>query len=329
MKNRIQKEQLNIKELDTLPPVQPLIKDLNLYAGTLNILCGTGQSGKTLFAQYLAICVSSGEDVLEMETRKGSVVYCDYELGDNQAKRRYLRIMSGLGLDCLDLDRNVDKFRMKGNMTADEETELLNYFISICKNHTLLIIDSLRASTTADENNGEMEPILKIMKRAADETNCCILLIHHKGKGGGGVKQSGRGSSTIYDSCDYQIDLDYIEKNASVEITAKKTRDGKPFEPIIYQMRDVGDYMENLNATRSLVFVRVNEEEAMDRVILTYLLENGDANKNQICKNIKSAKAKVLKTIGGLEARGFINFKQEGKSIVCSITAKGINEVQQ
>ena len=99
----------------------------------------------------------------------------------------------------------------------------MNPEINMCKGINLLIVDSLKAVVSCDENSGEIEKPLKMLKRVAEEANCVVLVIHHKGKGKD-AKQSGRGHSSIYDSADVQLDLEV--NNEIYEITCAKNREG-------------------------------------------------------------------------------------------------------
>lgn len=228
----------------TLPKKEYILKRLEMTAGNLVLLCATGSSGKTLFAQYIATCIDSGNKLFgQFDVKQGEVKHIDAEMSLLQTHRRYIRLGNALGLN----EINVERITFNHRLTPNDESELIN----LCKGIKLLIIDSLKSVVDCDENTGEIEKPLKMLKRIAEKANCIVLLIHHKGKGKD-AKQSGRGHSSIYDSVDIQIDLEC--SNEIYELKCAKNREGKYFAGIKYTLNDTGIFSEDQNCTEALSF---------------------------------------------------------------------------
>ena len=108
-----EREKMNITTLDQFAAETYLCKRLALTAGNLVLLCGTGSSGKTYLAQYIACCMSAGVPLFgKFKTKKSKVVHFDHEMSATQTKKRYCRIGSGLQVENLEVDRISITFRI-------------------------------------------------------------------------------------------------------------------------------------------------------------------------------------------------------------------------
>ena len=192
----------------------------------------------------------------------------------------------------------------------------------------LVIIDSLKAITEADENSSEIEKTLKMLKRISEKANCCILIAHHKGKSKD-AKQSGRGHSSIYDSLDVQMDID--SKNDKFILRCSKMRDGKFFDGIEYVMTDKGRFVEAQNCTSELHFDIINDKVITagdgQRLKLLKILSKKQSlvNNRDLYNEVKGDKTSYVKVINSLLEENLI---EESKGIKNSrmfkITVKGL-----
>ena len=179
---------------------QFLVKRLNLERGMLVSLCGTGASGKTLLAQYLALSVANNLPVFghPVETGSHRVLHVDQEQSEALTQRRYERLAASLGIGQSGVDRLVLPQRLDDPSLSGAEVE--EKMIQACRPYGLVILDSLRQSTVCDENNSQIAEVLHLLRRIAEKTNSVFLFIHHKGKGVATSKQSGgvvRQSTTL------------------------------------------------------------------------------------------------------------------------------------
>jgi hypothetical protein len=292
---------MTITKLDTLPKKEYIIQRLEVSPGNLILMCATGCSGKTMLAQYIATCVGGNHKLFDQfDVKSGGVVHIDAEQSEIQTRRRYIRLANGLGITYIDVLRSTLKFRFDSpeiNL-KDVESEL----VSLCEGKTMLIIDSLKAVSCADENSANIEAVLKMFKKIAEKTQCAVLCIHHKGKGKD-AKQSGRGHSSIYDSCDVQFDLDV--NNEIYEITCAKNREGKYFDGIKYTLLDEGDFSKEQNCTEKLVFsllegdVKSVKQTQKDK-ILGVLVENAQMKYNDLFALVKGDRNKFNEVIDAM-----------------------------
>lgn len=274
-----------LKGLAALPPRQFIIKRLQIEAGTLALLCASGGSSKSWLLTYVACCVASGKRLFgEWAVEKGPVAHIDQEMSEIQTQRRYERLAAGMGLSSLDVERLELTKRLDSPEAIQTcEEELTRLFTG----KRLVCIDSLKATSEADENTSQIEKVLKIFKRVAGKTGCAILLVHHKGKNnGGGAKQTGRGHSSIYDSVDIQIDLDWDLESETAEMVCRKNRDGRLFQPISYRLLDTGSHNADQDCSECMTLERLEQEEMreepFEEKILRYLATNGETNQSTL-----------------------------------------------
>lgn len=302
---------ISLKGLKALPKKQYVIKRFELTKGSLGLLCATGGSGKSMLIQYLACCISSGKNVFgEFEVEQGEVLHLDQEQNLIQTQRRYERIAAGMELDELHIVRvDLNKRLDSKEVIQSIEEELVKMFYGM----TLVVIDSLKAVSSADENSADIEVILKILKRVAEKANCAILLIHHKGKSNSDVKQSGRGHSSIYDSVDVQVDLD-LDPDAQVyELSCKKNRDGKLFDGIKYQLVDEGEMNYEQNCSEMLKFVplqisvKKENREDVKKTIMEVINNNPSINYSKLFGNVKGDRGLFEKALEALLSDKFVS----------------------
>lgn len=248
--------------LETLPPREFLLERFNFEKGSLINLCGSGSSGKTLFAQYLALCISQaqamfGKFPIEGKTKK--VLHVDQEQTESLTNRRYMRLAAGLGLK--QIQNNIDRIKLDIKLDDPHKTsnEMLEHLVESWKGYDIIIIDSLRQAVIQDENNSQISEPISLLKRVAEVNNCVILMIHHKGKGPTGSKQSGRGSSAIYDGVDVQIDLE-SDNNGLITLSCAKNRDGVYFAGVSYLLEDRGEYIQSQRCQRELTLTLLDEK---------------------------------------------------------------------
>lgn len=289
----IKMDDMKIIDFGNLPTKQYLIERLQILPGNLTLLCATGCSGKTMLVQYIASCVSSGKQLFDtFPVMKGSVVHIDQEQSYDQTHKRYIRIANGLNINSIDVNRvNYNKRFDDPDLYLKDMEEGL---ITLCTNKVLCIIDSLKAVSFADENSSSIEVILKMFKRVAEKTKCSIICVHHKGKGKD-AKQSGRGHSSIYDSCDVQLDLEV--NNEIYELSCAKNREGKYFDGIKYQLSDEGTFYKSQNCTDKLVFSLLQDDiksskQSHREKIIEILMNQNNIKYNDLFELVKGDRTK-------------------------------------
>lgn len=275
-------KKMKIIDFDSLPARQFFLERLDISPGTLVLLVGTGCSGKTMLAQYLATCVGGDHKLFDtFAIKKGNVIHIDQEQSEKQTELRYMRLGNGIGIKNMEVERVTLNYRLDDSTnlnfqkTEEELTEL-------CMDKVLCLVDSLKACSVADENSGEIEKVLKMLKRIAEKTQCVMLVVHHKGKGKD-AKQSGRGHSSIYDSCDVQIDLDVNDE--VYELSCAKSREAKYFAGIKYTLLDDGDYHKGQHCTKELKFILLQDDIKSTKQTQTEKVIEALLAKNQLKYN--------------------------------------------
>ena len=186
-----------------LPPVQYLVEGLGIAPGAPVLLAGYGYSGKTMFAQALALSVATGKPFLGAYpiASPGPVVHFDFEQGQRLTVERYQRLAHGLGVESF---LHPLKIAIHPVCRLDDPDAEQLYAEAI-GNAKLVIIDSLKASAPgSDENSSDIRARIDLMGRLCERLGAVALFIHHakKPKAGdpAGAKYGMRGSSAIFDA---------------------------------------------------------------------------------------------------------------------------------
>lgn len=264
--------------LTTMETRNYLVRGLGIERGTLTSLVGTGNTGKSILAQHLLICLSEGKPFLgfDVGTKKdGKPLRClhiDLEQALDTTTRRYLRISKALGVSSV-----VE--RMVTNVPADQ---LGKEFIEFIKSQEFdfVLIDSMRKFMGGDENSSDIgSKVCTMLHRLAEECDASVMFIAHKGKNiDGTVVQSIRGTSAFYDGVDVQIDLDKLDKESdTISLTFKKMRDGKIPQSVSYVLVEGGKFNEEQNCSEELGFMVTDVPDKIDQRKIDILKRIRDA----------------------------------------------------
>ena len=152
--------------------VEPLIQ-----VGNPTLIYGTGSSGKSWFAQYLAVLADEGLSIngLGVEPCPGQVLLLDWETTEREISSRVTMIRRGLDLDS---QSHIWYKRMEQGLAADIET-IRN--IVVTRGITMLIVDSLGSACMGEPESAEV--VLR-MYGALRSLNVSSLCIHHTTKEG-------------------------------------------------------------------------------------------------------------------------------------------------
>jgi RecA-family ATPase len=297
-------KELVLDELVNLPPRQFILDRLHLEKGMLITICGTGESGKTLFAQHLALAFANSKPILGCWRAEDTykVLHIDLEQNETLTRRRYTRLGAGLGLQAKDihgiaratLPHKIDD----ASLSTSQQEEML---VSLFQGYSVVIIDSLRQMVLADENNSQIGTPLGLLRSVAEKTNTLVLLITHKGKGTeNAAKQTGRGSSVIYDVVDGQIDLKatHTDDAVVIEVSCAKNRDAIRWQGFSYRLVDKGEYIRHQHCTTQLCLevldqTMANPDQQKQVAAIKFLREQRECNLTQMREvlHIKGIKA--------------------------------------
>ncbi len=208
------------------PPIDWIVKPL-FSAGTVSMVMGDPGSKKTYSLMDLSVCLGSGEQWLNFETKPVSVLLIDEESGARRINRRLGDVMRGhraskdISLQYISLARF--NFCLNGSggspdlMVLDKKIRETN--------SKFIIIDALAdVMPGADENAvRDVQPIFMGLRKVADGTESAIVVIHHANKGG-----KYRGSSAMLGALDGLIKVESKNFSPNIDFTVEKNRDDKP-----------------------------------------------------------------------------------------------------
>lgn len=292
------------------PPIAWVCRGLALAPGAPVLLTGYGGTGKTTFAQSLALSVASGEPFLsQYAVQRGAVTHLDYEQGRDLTRRRYQQL--GVGELPYDAQRRL-RFRAMPplKLTDDGAYDAL---VAIARDQTLVLIDSyVAASALDDENGADARRPLDVLTRVSEATGAAVLVIHHSKKDRANGRTSARGSSAITDATSahwtFERD-DSAPLGSPATLHAQKVRhfldpretgtldgtaigldvDGRP--------RVIGD--AGAIAERAALTLA-------ERVVEHLALHGAVASATALRRELKCNKEELLACLGTLEAQGVI-----------------------
>lgn len=221
-------------------PQRKFIVDGMLLRGYLSAVLAPGGVGKSVFAIALGISVASGQPILGLEVlERTNVLILNNEDDTDEMKRRIAAIMQQHGISGEQLAGRLfyksgygspDVFARKVARMFDgytgtviEATERAVDLIRFCKEHDIgaIFCDPLVSLHDASENdNGEMERAIGVLKSICYETNAAMFISHHIPKGGAdseshaGNADASRGAGAVKDGCRIVMTLARMSKQS-------------------------------------------------------------------------------------------------------------------
>lgn len=298
-------EKVVLVRLSDFAPPEFICKGLKIQKKWVTLLCGTGSSSKTLFAQHLALSIATGSKFLnEHECEKGKVYHIDMEQGIEQNRKRYCRLGEGMGLNIGEIP--IKPKKLHNRIDSENLDAVQDYLIDMlpAKGYSTLLIDSFKAISSCDENSStEVSPIMMMLKNVAEKANVAVILIHHMGKNvSESTKQKGRGSSAIFDSVDLAYDL--TQTKGICKVQCAKMRDGRPIETFQYQLVDGAEFdlAHDLSYSLSLCMVNDNYEEPEKSVRdLVFEALTTPMTSNEVSRAVGKSKQATLDALQSLE----------------------------
>jgi hypothetical protein len=179
----------------------PCIVDPIAVRGALTALIGRHSSRKSWLCMLTAAAVHTGKtEIAGMPVTAGRALYIDGEMGDRMLAKRFAK--AGLDAGAMVVGDGM-KLRLPG---ADDSLRQLIRDAGA----DLVVIDSLRRLTGAEENNSDqMAPLIGQLALITRELNVAIVLIHHRSSKPGSAES--RGSSAIEDQVDIAFALERLD----------------------------------------------------------------------------------------------------------------------
>lgn len=250
------------------PPIEWIVKPL-FSTGTVSMVMGDPGSKKTYSLIDLAVCLASGKQWLDFETKPVPVLLIDEESGVRRINRRLGDIMRGhiarkdIPLQYISLAR----FNLGLNGSGGSpDIKMLEKKIRETK-AKFIIIDALAdVMPGADENAvKDVQPIFMGLRQVADATGSAIVVIHHANKGG-----SYRGSSAILGALDLLMKVESKNVSPNIDFTVEKNRDDKPISFAAVAHFEVDHFF--LTSSQSTKKEHISKPQ---KYVLKHLHENG------------------------------------------------------
>lgn len=203
---------------DNIPP-RPWLAGTRLLRGYVTLLTGPGGVGKTALTMTTALSYALGRNLLDPSNTNrhwklhgGRLRTYIYGLEDDldEMKRRIKAVMNFHGVHPSETqgflalgDGSVNPLILAISEAGRKlvRTAIVDTLIAHLLRHAIdvLILDPFVKTHNCNENdNGEMDFVMVILKEVAIRARCAIWLIHHSGKGGTTMDpHGGRGASAI------------------------------------------------------------------------------------------------------------------------------------
>ncbi len=207
---------------DALAPVLPIrwLIDKTLRPGGHSIWYGAPASKKTYLLMWLAVCMALGRDWLGFKTEQTKVLWVDEESREDRLHYRFHEVLLGAGGDVKTPLWYMPPCGFK--ITELEDVYALRSRILQVK-PGLVIIDSMAATTTGDENSKkEMQQAME-NARIITDAGPHLIQIHHTPKSE--ENETPRGSGVFEASPDVLMRVKSSQGSPFVTLTTRKIRD--------------------------------------------------------------------------------------------------------
>ena len=145
----------------------------SLLTKGLSIIAGSPKIGKSWLMLDWCVRVSKGEDVWNLKTNPGVVLYLSLEDNESRIQNRLLSVAD-------DVSGNLH-FVTECSKLGENLEEQINNFVSEHKDTVLIVIDTfqmIRSSGKESSYSGDYNEV-QVLKQLADKLGICILLVHH------------------------------------------------------------------------------------------------------------------------------------------------------
>jgi hypothetical protein len=233
----VRENRLKFTWLEEVPdelPEREWVIDGMLPTNCVAMISGKPGSKKTWLGLWMALCVARGSEFLGYEIELARpALWIDEESGDDNMKRRLNALVKGMGIT---KQAMVAYTPMMGfdACNSDDMDDLKE--ITIQSGAKIIFLDTFSKIFTGDENSKkDIEPVFRVLRKAANDLSVCFVLLHHPTKAGATT----RGSGAIEGDLDVLIPVESEAKSPTVNIKCEKGRNITPFEISAYAKIDI------------------------------------------------------------------------------------------
>jgi AAA domain len=209
-------------EYGDLGPLRCVVAGL-IEAGTLAVLYGEANTGKSTIALDMALAVARGETWCGRRTRRGVVVWLALESAGG-LRRRVVAYATRHGISAAKLPFAdiTDAVCLLGLDDAQAIVEAAQEAQEVTGEAcSLIVIDTVaRALCASDENAGaDMGALIRACDLIRQETGAAVLLIHHSGKDSA---RGARGHSSLRAAVDTEIEVSGQANPRQAKVTKQR-----------------------------------------------------------------------------------------------------------
>lgn len=194
---------------------------------SVNLIYGAPGSLKSMVALDMAMCVAGEKPWLQnangskpIETKKTGVLWVDLDNGLYTVRRRNKAMGAYHGVPADGLFRYVGAYGLLDMHNLNHVEDLKSCFDDFTG---MVVIDNLGyVSGNADENSHDMQYVMGVFRRIAEDNGICFNIIHHSRKGDGKGIRVGeliRGSSSIEGGLDFAL---YVDREMNGQMKTDK-----------------------------------------------------------------------------------------------------------
>jgi hypothetical protein len=246
----------------------------------IGMIFGAPASAKSFIAMDMAFCTGAGINWNGNKTEQGNVVYLAGE-GHNGIGKRFKALEEKYGIKA----SNVYISDIPASLIdSSNAIDVANAILGICKDASLIIIDTLHRNLgSGDENSAkDMATFISNLDGALKLTGATILIIHHSGHGS---TDRGRGSSSLKGALDVEY---HVEKKGDlVTMLCTKMKEYEKPDPTSFNLvsQPVAGWFDSdgepiesaiLQSTTYTVPVRQSRLTKRDSLILQALISRSD-----------------------------------------------------
>lgn len=213
---------------------EPIIDGL-LRRGEVGNLVSASKANKSWLLLHIGLCVATGRNVFNFQTRPGRVLLLDYELAPGTLAKRLLAVADAMGLSLADIGDRLAIEPLRGKRLDIDR--LRNYFAALPPGRfDCIIIDPLYRTfpEDIDENsNANMAALYGDLQAQAEKLDAGFLVVHHLSKGdqsGKAVTDLGAGGGSQSRAADAHLALRPHKEDGAAVIVGV-VRSFPPFAP--------------------------------------------------------------------------------------------------
>jgi hypothetical protein len=214
------------------PYLPPQIMEGMLYLGCRFVFGGPPKARKSWLLMLACYCVANGLPFLGIPTKKGKVVYLNFELLEGECRARFFEIHKAMGQGDID---NIEVIQLRDRTLSDDNLVQLQKIIADASFCLCAFDPVYKLLNGRDERVGkDIAPVLDSIAAIAGKYQCSVGFSAHFAKGNQAQKFAiDRISGSNYFARDADVILVMTELNQpdcyGIEIIQRSFSDIKPF----------------------------------------------------------------------------------------------------